>query len=139
MQNSHNFYVIHMLEYFLDILLFDSVTIRSPIIQRVVTKMLKSELVDILKKRLPTINERDVELALNCILELMSETLETGGSIEIRHFGSFSTRTRAARTARNPKTGDTLTVTARSRVHFKPGLELRKRVNDSRDQCSIRD
>ena len=101
--------------------------------------MLKTELVNILKKRLPTINERDVELALNCILELMSETLETGGSIEIRHFGSFSTRTRAARTARNPKTGDTLTVTARSRVHFKPGLELRKRVNDSRDQCSIRD
>ena len=100
--------------------------------------MLKTELVAILKKRLPTINERDVELALNCILELMSETLETGGSIEIRHFGSFSKRTRASRTARNPKTGEAVIISARSKVHFKPGLQLRKRVNDSKSKYNIK-
>lgn len=100
--------------------------------------MLKSELLDVLQKRLLTINENDVELALNCILELMSETLENGGSIEIRHFGSFSTRTIAARAARNPKTGDTVEIAARSRVHFKPSKELRQKANDSRHQCDIK-
>lgn len=68
----------------------------------------------------------------------MSETLENGGTIEIRHFGSFSTRTRAAGAARNPKTGEAVMIPAKFKVHFKPGLQLRKRVNDSGDQYSIK-
>jgi integration host factor subunit beta len=66
------------------------------------------------------------------ILDQMSEALAQGGRIEIRGFGSFESRQRNPRKARNPKTGETLQTKAKRSVHFKPGKELRERVDASK-------
>ena len=83
--------------------------------------------------------ERDVELAVNCLLEYIAEALESGERIEVRGFGSFSLHHRLARKARNPKTGESIELPAKTVVHFKPGKELRDRVNASRNQYLIKD
>ena len=59
----------------------------------------------------------------------MSEVLSTGGRIEIRGFGSFSLHYRAPRKVRNPKTGETVSLSGKYVPHFKPGKELKERVN----------
>ena len=59
----------------------------------------------------------------------MAETLSSGERIEIRGFGSFSLHYRAPRVGRNPKTGDSVTLEAKYVPHFKPGKELRERVD----------
>ena len=99
--------------------------------------MIKSELVQVLKEKLPELQQRDVELALNCILEQMSDTIAKGERIEVRGFGSFDLRHRASRIGRNPKSGESLSLPAKVRVHFKPGKEMRDRVDAARDQCGI--
>jgi integration host factor subunit beta len=71
----------------------------------------------------------DVELAIKAILETMSQTLEDGGRIEIRGFGSFSLHYRAPRIGRNPKTGQPVALLGKHVPHFKPGKDLRDRVN----------
>jgi integration host factor subunit beta len=73
-----------------------------------------------------------VELAVKHILELMSEALASGERIEIRGFGSFSLHFRPPRMGRNPKTGDSVALAGKHVPHFKPGKDLRERVNDSR-------
>ena len=72
---------------------------------------------------------RDVELAVNVMLEHMTACLAKGGRIEIRGFGSFSLHYRRARAARNPKTGASIALPARYAPHFKPGKVLRERVD----------
>ncbi len=101
--------------------------------------MVRSELVQVLCKKLPHIMESDVELSVNCILEQIAQALETGERIEIRNFGAFSVRHRAPRKARNPKTGETVYLPAKSAIHFKPGKAMRDKVNDQRNQYSIKD
>ncbi len=66
----------------------------------------------------------------------MGETLASGDRIEIRGFGSFSLRRLAARSGRNPKTGELIAVTGRHVPHFKPGKALRERVNLSTSPIS---
>jgi integration host factor subunit beta len=99
--------------------------------------MTKSELVSILTERQPHLLKHDVELALNCILELMADELVQGNRIEIRGFGSFDLHCRPPRIARNPKTGEAVHLPAKVAIHFKPGKEMRDRVNAVRDQCVI--
>ena len=101
--------------------------------------MLRSELVEALSKKLPDLQPRDVELAVNCMIEQMIEALESGERIEIRDFGSFNLRIRPPRLARNQKTGEAVKMPSKSVVHFKPGKQLKDRVNDSREKCSIKD
>ncbi|NCB31966.1 MAG: integration host factor subunit beta [Clostridia bacterium] len=72
---------------------------------------------------------KDVEAAIKEILEQMASTLQNGDRIEIRGFGSFSLHYRAPRVGRNPKTGDKVELTGKYVPHFKPGKELRERVN----------
>ena len=74
---------------------------------------------------------KDVELAIKTILDEMSDVLATGGRIEIRGFGSFSLHYRAPRVGRNPKTGDIVELHGKYVPHFKPGKDLRERVNES--------
>lgn len=93
--------------------------------------MVKSELSCKLNEKFPELNENDVALALDCILKMMSDALGQGERIEIRGFGSFSLRHRPARIARNPKTGETVNLPAKAAMHFKPGKEMRDRVNAS--------
>lgn len=99
--------------------------------------MVKSELVQALSEKLPELEKRDVELALNCILEQMAETLTQGERIEIRGFGGFDLHHRIPRIGRNPKTGEAVNVPAKVAMRFKPGKEMRDRVNAMRTKCRI--
>lgn len=91
--------------------------------------MTKSELIDAIAANQAQLSLKDVELAVKTILEHMSEALASGERIEIRGFGSFSLHYREPRRGRNPKTGDTVDLTGKYVPHFKPGKELRERVN----------
>lgn len=90
----------------------------------------KSELIDTLSQKLQHLAYRDVELAVKCLLEMMTNSLVEGDRIEIRGFGSFCVRYREPRTGRNPRTGDPVPLPGKHVPHFKPGKELRERVND---------
>ncbi|TNC80563.1 MAG: integration host factor subunit beta [Oleiphilus sp.] len=96
--------------------------------------MTKSELVEIIASKQTQLSVKDVELAVKTILDLMSNALATGQRIEIRGFGSFSLHHRAPRVGRNPKTGESVELGAKSVPHFKPGKELRDQVNESLKQ-----
>lgn len=91
--------------------------------------MTKSELIELIASKQTQLSARDVELAVKTILEHMSQTLAVGERIEIRGFGSFSLHYREPRKGRNPKTGDAVQLTGKYVPHFKPGKELRERVN----------
>ncbi|MBU0656537.1 MAG: integration host factor subunit beta [Gammaproteobacteria bacterium] len=101
--------------------------------------MTKSEIIDILSRKQSHLSSRDVELSVKMLLDIMSETLSDGGRIEVRGFGSFSLHHRAARKGRNPKTGDQVELPPKHVPHFKPGKELRERVNESRATHPIQD
>jgi len=92
-------------------------------------QMTKSELIEILTDKLSHLSAKDVEIAIKEILEMMAQTLSKGERIEIRGFGSFSLHYRAPRVGRNPKTGDSVELAGKYVPHFKPGKELRERVN----------
>jgi len=91
--------------------------------------MTKSELIEILAAKNSHLNYKDVELAVKSLIEQMSQSLSTGSRIEIRGFGSFSLHYRPPRMGRNPKTGEAVALAAKYVPHFKPGKELRERVN----------
>ena len=93
--------------------------------------MTKSELIERISGKQTQLSAKDVELAVKAILDYMSEVLEDGGRIEIRGFGSFSLHYRVPRIGRNPKTGTPVALTGKYVPHFKPGKELRDRVNDA--------
>jgi integration host factor subunit beta len=93
--------------------------------------MVKSELANKLNKQFPELKDNDVEQALDCILGQMTDALAQGDRVEIRGFGSFSCRHRPPRIARNPKTGATVNLPGKVATHFKPGKEMRDRVNAS--------
>ncbi len=101
--------------------------------------MTKSELIEALAKQQPHLALKDVELAVKCIIEKMNEALATGERIEIRGFGSFSLHLRPPRVGRNPKTGESVALSRKYVPHFKPGKELRDRVDASRGKCNIVD
>ena len=91
--------------------------------------MTKSELIETIAARQSQLSSKDVELAVKTILEQMSQALSTGERIEIRGFGSFSLHFLEPRRGRYPKTGDAVELTGKYVPHFKPGKELRERVN----------
>jgi len=91
--------------------------------------MTKSELISRIAKHYSQLVEKDVDVAVNTILEAMSESLAQGERIEIRDFGSFDLNHRPPRTGRNPKTGAKVLVPAKYVPHFKAGKELRVRAN----------
>jgi integration host factor subunit beta len=99
--------------------------------------VVKSKLVHALSEKLPELQVRDVELALNCVLNQMVDALILGERIEIRGFGAFAMRHRPPRLARNPRIGEAVNLPAKVAVHFKPGKEMRDRVDAARDQCGI--
>jgi integration host factor subunit beta len=94
--------------------------------------MTKSELMAKMASKQPHLLQKDVELAVNSVVEILTTALANGERIEIRGFGGFSMNQRGARTGRNPKTGDAVHVPSRYMLHFKPGLDLREKVNASR-------
>ena len=106
---------------------------KSELIERIVAAQARSSSAQL--------NSKDVEFAVKTMLEQMSQTLASGDRIEIRGFGSFSLHYRAPRIGRNPKTGESVGLPGKHVPHFKPGKELRDRVNatlqaDSSEQGS---
>jgi len=93
--------------------------------------MTKSELIERIAEQQEQLSVKDIELAVKMILEYMSQILSAGERIEIRGFGSFSLHYREPRTGRNPKTGESVRLEGKYVPHFKPGKELRDRVNES--------
>ena len=101
--------------------------------------MTKSELIEKLMSSYDEVQTRDIEVAVKELLEFMAQTLQRGERIEIRGFGSFSLHYRAPRTGRNPKTGELVDLTGKYVPHFKPGKELRDRVEDASEEVTVGD
>ena len=100
--------------------------------------MIKSELIHNIADQQPHLTIKDVEAAVNMILERMTEELSNNGLIHIRRFGSFSTRKRKAIMGRNPQNGQAVLIKERHIVHFKASSELKARVNESSKQYAIK-
>jgi len=93
--------------------------------------MTKSELVDIISDHQDQITRREAEVVINTIFSAIGDALSRGDRVELRGFGSFYTKQRNARIGRNPKTGDAVRVPAKVVPQFKPGKELRERVDQA--------
>lgn len=91
--------------------------------------MLRSELVQLLQEEHRGLRASDVEKAVDVFLDEIAEALAAGGRVELRGFGAFSVRAREERIGRNPRTGDAVKVSAKRVPFFKPGKELRLKVN----------
>lgn len=89
----------------------------------------KSELIEKIAYKQNHLQHKDIELSVKSVIEQMSHALSSGERIEIRGFGSFSLHFRPPRVGRNPKTGETVPLMGKYVPHFKPGKELRERVN----------
>lgn len=92
--------------------------------------MTKSELIAMLAEEMQ-MPRRRAEEAVNCIFQSMSEALAQGQRIEIRGLGSFALKAHKAYTGRNPRSGEPVDVDSKYAIHFKPGKELRERVNEA--------
>ena len=97
--------------------------------------MTKSELIELIAQKQKHLPAKAVELAVKHLLEVMSDALADGHRIEIRGFGSFSLHYRPPRLGRNPKTGEAVALSGKYVPHFKPGKDLRERVNDGRSKA----
>lgn len=95
--------------------------------------MTKSELIASLASRYPQLAARDIDYAVKTVLDAMAQALANGQRIEIRGFGSFSLSERLPRVGRNPKSGEKVMVPGKQVPHFKPGKELRERVDSAYD------
>jgi len=91
--------------------------------------MTKSELIKRISDKYSTINLRDATIIVETIFDEISNTLEQGGRVELRGFGSFTVRERKSRKARNPRTGEVVDLGARNSVYFRAGKELKESVD----------
>jgi integration host factor subunit beta len=99
--------------------------------------MLKSEFIHSLSVKQPHLILSDVDAAVRCIIEKMITELAIGGRVEIRGFGAFSLKHRRAKIGRNPRTGVAVSIPQKHSVYFKPGADLKKRVDDSAKSFKI--
>lgn len=97
--------------------------------------MTRSDLIAALRERFPQLTPKDAEQCVKAILDAMASALASNDRIEIRGFGSFRLNLRQPRTGRNPKSGETVAVPAKYVPHFKPGLDLRQRVDSPPSAC----
>ena len=93
--------------------------------------MTRTELIDTLSRKFSQLHFKDTGMSVRVILEELSNALSKGGRAEIRGFGSFVLNYKPPRKGRNPKTGVTVMVPAKYQPHFRPGKELRERVDYS--------
>jgi integration host factor subunit beta len=91
--------------------------------------MIRSELLQALAKDNPELRAEEVEQVLDVFFEEITKRLAEGGRVELRGFGAFSTRERKARQGRNPRTGASVAVPEKRVPYFKPGKEMRERLN----------
>lgn len=91
--------------------------------------MIRSELVAALARENPGLRIEEVEKVVSTFFDEIAQKLTNGGRVELRGFGAFSTRSRGARKGRNPRTGATVEVPGKNVPYFKPGKEMRARLN----------
>ena len=91
--------------------------------------MIRSELAKLLSDDNPGLSARDIELIMTTVFDRIINQLADGGRVELRGFGAFSTRARGVRVGRNPRTGDKVMIDSKRVPHFKPGKEIRERLN----------
>ena len=91
--------------------------------------MIRSELVQKLCEDHPDLTVKEIERVVSSFFDSIIAQLQQGGRVELRGFGAFSTRDRDARKGRNPRTGDSVDVAAKRVPYFKPGKEMRERLN----------
>jgi integration host factor subunit beta len=91
--------------------------------------MIRSELVQLLCDENPQLSLADIERLVTTFFDQITDRLAANGRVELRGFGAFSTRARDARTGRNPRTGEIVAVDAKRVPYFKPGKEMRARLN----------
>ena len=91
--------------------------------------MTKSELIDSVCSQLEYLTRKDAEVAVNTLFDYLSEQIAEGRRVELRGFGSFGTKERAARRGRNPKTGETVDVPNKRVPYFRAGKSLREQVD----------
>ena len=99
--------------------------------------MLKSELVENLVAKYKDLEERDISLSVNLLLDYLTRSLEAGKKIEVRGFGGFTLHYRKPRKAHNPKTKEKVVTKEKYAVHFKPGKDLKQRVDNSKLEFPI--
>ena len=91
--------------------------------------MIRSELVQKLCLVFPDLTQREIESVVSAFFDSITDQLAEGGRVELRGFGAFSTRKRDSRVGRNPRTGESVQVNAKRVPYFKPGKEMRERLN----------
>ncbi|ESZ85721.1 MAG: transcriptional regulator [Blastomonas sp. CACIA14H2] len=91
--------------------------------------MIRSELLQLLEEENPGLRGEEIEKILDIFFDNIIERLAEGGRVELRGFGAFSTRAREPRKGRNPRTGEAVDVPAKRVPYFKPGKEMRTRLN----------
>jgi integration host factor subunit beta len=91
--------------------------------------VIRSELVQKLCDDHPDLTGKEIERVVSAFFDSVTEQLQRGGGVELRGFGAFSTREREARKGRHPRTGDAVDVDAKRVPYFKPGKEMRERLN----------
>ena len=106
-------------------------SIRAPYEERLGRKpgMTRSELIAQLAASNPHLRQGDIEAIVATIFGEITAALARGDRVELRGFGAFSTKSRQGRTGRNPRTGESVPVEPKSVPYFKPGKELRERIN----------
>jgi len=92
--------------------------------------MNKSELVDLLQNKIAHLTKKDAKQGVDEILNYLSNSLEQGDRIELRGFGSFSSRKRKSRLARNPKSGSAIKVESKSHPYFRASKSLKHSLKD---------
>ena len=91
--------------------------------------MIRSELLQLLARDNPELRAEEVEQMVDIFFDEISARLAEGGRVELRGFGAFSTRQRESRQGRNPRSGQSVAVPAKRVPYFKPGKEMRERLN----------
>ncbi len=91
--------------------------------------VIRSELTQALAGDNPDLRAEEIEQIIDIFFDDIARRLAEGGRVELRGFGAFSTRERGARTGRNPRTGETVHVPAKRVPYFKPGKDMRERLN----------
>lgn len=101
--------------------------------------MIKSRLIKNISAKMTHLPERVILNSVNQLLQLISDSLTQGQRVEVRGFGSFTLHHRPPRNAHNPKTGERVKTTAKYSPHFKPGKELRERIDASKSKYPIKE
>ncbi len=92
-------------------------------------QVIRFELIALVHKDQPGLSPREVEQIVACVFDSISQRLAEGGRVELRGFGTFTTRAREGRVGRNPRTGEPVDVHPKRVPYFKPGKEMRHRLN----------